>query len=148
VAYEAPVADLAPRLRAATRSMNVAGLSFLVAFPLLVLSCGRLGVSSVLGVTNEGSVAILIETGGLTRRIDPGQTAIADSFGGPTGKVEVIDVRDTHCRTLGSVTWDKANNAVISMSVDDKPSLSTMDFPAAWDNLPVAPMVDNCPLSP
>ena len=51
------MADLAPRLRAAPRPMNVAVLSFLVAFPLLVLSCGRPGVSSVLGVTNEPMTA-------------------------------------------------------------------------------------------
>ena len=128
--------------------MNVAGLSLLVAFPLLVLSCGRPGVSSVLGVRNEASVVVLVQTEGLTRRIDPGQTAIADSFSGPTGKVEVVEVRDSNCKTLGSLNWDNSNNAVISMSVDDNASLMAMDDPPAWDNVPVAPMVDNCPASP
>jgi hypothetical protein len=131
-------------LRAATRQMSVA-VSLLIAVPLLVMSCGRLGVSSVLGARNEGTAAILVQTDGLTRRIDPGQTAIADSFSGPFGKVDVIDVLDTHCTTLGSVTWGKSNNAVISMSVDDGPSLTTMEDPAAWDHVPEAPIVDNCP---
>ena len=102
----------------------------------------------MLGATNHASVAILVMVEGLTVRIEPGETYVADTFSGPAGNLKEVKVLDTTCKSLGSLRWDTSINAVISVSDDTPPSLATIQDAEAWDNIAHARIVSECLYSP